>query len=192
MLHNNLISDAGNHGIHSLDGDTSTLSNNTVLSSANSGIMVSMSNPIIRDNIIVGGAIGINSSGTFPDSDYNTCWNNTMGSHVGCFPGPHDIVTDPMFVRGRYCCYYLSQIAAGESVTSTCVDSGSTTAALKNLTGYTTRSDDIGDEGQVDRGFHYPTSNPAIPCLSIPGLFILILLFLSVTRFPRHHSGKLL
>ncbi len=60
---------------------------------------------------------------------------------------------DPCFIAG----YYLSQIAAGQSVNSPCVDSGSADANAPSigLDTYTTRTDSITDAGIVDMGYHY-------------------------------------
>jgi hypothetical protein len=66
------------------------------------------------------------------------------------------IADDPLFAAGPLGEYYLSQAAAGQGVTSPCVDAGSDTAANLGLDSYTTRSDQAGDGGQVDMGYHYP------------------------------------
>jgi hypothetical protein len=63
-----------------------------------------------------------------------------------------NINADPLFVESHYS---LSQIAAGQSADSPCVDAGSNTAAALGLDEYSTRSDSVADTGQVDIGLHY-------------------------------------
>ena len=69
--------------------------------------------------------------------------------------GEGNIDAEPLFVTGPFGDYYLSQIAAGQAVDSPCVDAGSDTAANLGMDMYTTRTDEIGDGGIVDMGYHY-------------------------------------
>jgi predicted outer membrane repeat protein len=79
------------------------------------------------------------------------------------WPGTGNIKANPSFVTGPDGDYYLSQIAAGQPVDSPCVDAGSDTAANLGMDIYTTRTDQIGDAGIVDMGYHYPAvPNPDI------------------------------
>jgi hypothetical protein len=68
--------------------------------------------------------------------------------------GPAAMNDDPMFVGAPMGNYYLSQVAAGQAATSTCVDAGSDTAANLGLGTYTTRTDHVGDTGTADIGYH--------------------------------------
>lgn len=68
--------------------------------------------------------------------------------------GLNMVTKDPEFVAGNNGFYYLSQVAAGQSVESPCVDSGSMTAAQANLDHLWTRTDQAIDSGTVDMGFH--------------------------------------
>lgn len=71
---------------------------------------------------------------------------------------------DPLWVAGPDGNYYLSQIAAGQGVDSPCVDSGSDTAVALGMDAKTTRTDEVTDAGQVDRGWHYePAAAPVGP-----------------------------
>lgn len=70
--------------------------------------------------------------------------------------GTGNIHDDPLFVTGPQGYYYLSQIAAGQAVDSACVDAGSDTAAYLGMDIFTTRTDEVGDKGCVDMGYHYP------------------------------------
>jgi hypothetical protein len=63
-----------------------------------------------------------------------------------------NVNSDPLFTAS----YYLSQIGAGQAVDSPAVNAGSALATLLGLDQYTTRTDNLGDSGQVDMGFHYP------------------------------------
>jgi len=69
-----------------------------------------------------------------------------------------NINIDPLFVSG----YYLSQIAAGQDVSSPCWNAGSANANSPdiNLGGYTTRTDSVPDVGKVDMGYHYSAFTP--------------------------------
>ncbi|RJP21299.1 MAG: hypothetical protein C4520_09805 [Candidatus Abyssobacteria bacterium SURF_5] len=62
---------------------------------------------------------------------------------------------DPLFADGPLGDYYLSQLAAGQSADSPCVDAGSDTAEALGLDAYTTRTDHQQDGGMVDMGYHY-------------------------------------
>jgi hypothetical protein len=62
-----------------------------------------------------------------------------------------NIDEDPNFIAG----YYLSQIAAGQTVQSKCVDGGVVLASIVGMNKYTTRVDGVSDAGIVDMGYHY-------------------------------------
>ncbi len=113
--------------------------------------------------------------------DFKNCifWNNsdheitTQNSDVlieySCiqdgFPGEGNITSDPLFSDGPLGIFYLSQIAAGQSLDSPCRDTGDHPASeycycpmdLETcLSERTTRTDHINDLLTVDMGFHYP------------------------------------
>ncbi len=69
------------------------------------------------------------------------------------WPGLGNINADPLFVSGPEGDYYLSQIAAGQTQQSPCVDAGDPQSVM--ILG-TTRTDGVQDSGIVDMGFHYP------------------------------------
>ena len=74
---------------------------------------------------------------------------------------------NPLFVKGPFGNYYLSQLAADQTVQSPCVNKGSVSAAAVGMNQFTTRTDmgpDNYDSGIVDMGFHYPT-HPCCGCL---------------------------
>ncbi len=64
--------------------------------------------------------------------------------------GPGVFVADPRLVAGPNGSHYLSQIAAGQSVDSPCVDTGDPASPLFG----TTRTDLEPDSGVVDMGYH--------------------------------------
>jgi parallel beta-helix repeat protein len=68
-------------------------------------------------------------------------------------PNTNNIGVDPNFIAG----YYLSQIAAAQSLDSPCVDAGSDDANDPNIGmhTYTTRTDGVNDVNIVDMGYHY-------------------------------------
>lgn len=70
--------------------------------------------------------------------------------------GTGNVHSDPCFVTGPFGDYYLSQIAAGQAFDSPCMDAGSDTADNLGMDIFTTRTDEIGDAGVVDMGYHYP------------------------------------
>ncbi len=76
-------------------------------------------------------------------------------------------VSNPLFVTGRYGSYYLSQIAAGQTQQSICVDAGDKSASALGMNKFTTRTDgglDIFDAGNVDLGYHYPLIRGVSEC----------------------------
>jgi hypothetical protein len=101
-------------------------------------------------------------------------WNNVTESinpsatvSYSCVQGGHEgignIASDPLFMTGPGGAYYLSQIAAGQTVNSPCLDGGNPASPM--ITG-TTRTDQVQDAGIVDMGYHYPAVSP-IPALDV-------------------------
>jgi len=93
----------------------------------------------------------------------------------GGWTGPGNIDADPLFVSGPDGDYHLSQVAAGQGVDSPCVDTGQnlaaatcwpTTGGIECLSGFSTRTDGINDQGTSDMGYHYPALNPVSAWLS--------------------------
>ncbi len=95
-----------------------------------------------------------NSNGDYYESDTSTSYNfNSVADPNGNFN------KNPRFVSGDLGGYYLSQIDAGQSSNSPAINNGSDTAANLGLDTFTTRTNNGLDNGQVDRGYHYPDSN---------------------------------
>jgi hypothetical protein len=74
--------------------------------------------------------------------------------------GVGNIGADPKFVSEIISDYRLYQIMAGQTVTSPCVETGSTSAVNAGLALYTTRTDNVPDRGMVDMGYHYFVEQP--------------------------------
>ena len=71
------------------------------------------------------------------------------------YSGEGNIDVDPLFITGPFGDYYLSQSSAGQTFTSGCVDSGSTSSSSLGMNEKTTRTDSVTDSGTVDMGYHY-------------------------------------
>lgn len=110
------------------------------------------------------GNYGIGGKGS-PDVDFLNCcvWNNELGNYGG-WADPTgtsgNISTDPLYADSLY---HLSQITAGQSLQSPCVDAGHQPVTESWINGYTTRTDSIPDSLQADMGFHQPDSLQASP-----------------------------
>jgi subtilisin family serine protease len=76
-------------------------------------------------------------------------------------PESHNLSVDddPSFVTGPQGNYYLSQIDAGQTEQSPCVDAGSDEAHLLGMYKHTTRTDNGIDEDIIDMGYHYLLSS---------------------------------
>jgi hypothetical protein len=80
------------------------------------------------------------------------------------WPGAGNINTNPLFVTGPFGDYYLSQVAAGQTANSPCLDAGDPASPM--IIG-TTRTDGVQDAGIVDMGYHYPLSQAAHPDVTV-------------------------
>ena len=96
-----------------------------------------------------------NPNGDYYDSGTELVY--TGAGQVGSIPGGvANLYGDPLFTAGLFGNYYLSQILAGQASNSPALDNGSDTAANLHLNALMTRTDNVADTGQVDRGYHYP------------------------------------
>lgn len=98
-----------------------------------------------------------NSGGEYYDSGTRFVY---MGAgQVGSIPsGSNNLYGDPLFVSGDLGSYYLSQTSAGQSSNSPALNKGSGTSIGLGLNTYTTATNNMGDIGLVDIGFHYRRS----------------------------------
>lgn len=167
-----LVRDGGGIYIHA-DGMGGTVLNSTVTNCAH-GIFLGhgMGSLTAQNNNIVNcSGAGIACDPFYPgdpceESIYNNnSWSNgdNWAGALGDLTGINgNMSEDPLFVNGPLGNFYLSQIAAGQAVTSPLVDSG--TGSVSG----STRTDHVADSGQADIGFHYlltqdPPDTPPTP-----------------------------
>lgn len=113
-----------------------------------------MRNCIVWGNVAGGSGEQIAQSSRDPSFSCIQGWTGGGQGNTGA---------DPRFVSGPFGDFYLSQTAAGQTVQSPCVDSGSGWAEDLGLGDRATRSDGGPDTGVVDMGYHYPTPVPPPP-----------------------------
>jgi hypothetical protein len=145
----------GGGGMHT-DSDNPTLTNCTFTgnsaSSSGGGMENNNSSPALANCILWGNTA---PTGSQLHNDGTSSPSVTFSDVQGGWTGTGNINADPCFVAGPNGNYYLSQIASGQAFDSPCVDAGSDTAANLGMDLFTTRTDDIGDTGIVDMGYHY-------------------------------------
>ena len=73
------------------------------------------------------------------------------------------IDVDPLFTGGPMGCYYLAQSSAGQPTDSPCLDAGNDTATNLGLDTRFTRTDEVGDQGVVDMGYHCAAYDGSVP-----------------------------
>jgi uncharacterized protein (TIGR02145 family) len=115
---------------------------------------------------IANGSATMEGSGVYGGTLSNSIvYNNTGSPQVnsssvtysciqGGYTGTGNISADPLFVTGPEGDYYLSQLAAGQSQQSPCVNVG---APASPMFPGTTRTDGFPDIGLIDMGYHYPS-----------------------------------
>ncbi|MBI5116956.1 hypothetical protein HZA56_10835 [Candidatus Poribacteria bacterium] len=123
-----------------------------------------------NDSATVGLEIGLNSTSSF-DISFSDIEGGAEGVEIEAgstliWDAQSNITTNPMFATGSLGDYYLSQIAAGQSSNSPCIDKGDAMAADLGLDLLTTRTDQAGDIGIVDLGYHY-ASAPQLTGISL-------------------------
>jgi len=104
---------------------------------------------IIYDNFALQGTEIQNDSLTPPSITYSAVRGGYTGT--GNLSSPFSA----RFTTGSYGDYYLEHVAAGQSLTSPCVNAGSGSAKEAGMNNYTTRTDGVLDSGTVDMGFHF-------------------------------------
>lgn len=149
-------------------------------------VMFRTSSPVVLNCTFAGNSASGSGGGIFcwdessPSVTNCILWNNSPqqieASSESCNPvvsftdiqggyeGEGNIDSDPLFVAGQSGDYCLSQISAGQSQDSPCLDAGSSLSANICygvsfgeicMSGLTTRTDTITDADTVDMGFHY-------------------------------------
>lgn len=102
----------------------------------------------ILGSIITSNEIGLESDG-FAILERNDVYGNAQ-DYVGIEPGLTDISQDPLFSAGTRGHFYLSQLAAGQSQNSPCLDAADPAWSVDG----TTRTDHVLDTAAPDIGFH--------------------------------------
>ncbi len=185
VIKSNLLYKNGKSGISLSDNCIDNIiSHNTCFQNQENGVLIEAdsNNNELKDNIIVNNGLAgisvINSTNTA--NSYNDVWNNNP-NYQGVSAGEGEISDNPLFVdpdgeddilggnNGEDDCFCLSQVSAGQSQDSSCVDSGSGNSSDLGMEDKTTRSDNIGDSGIVDMGYHYNLASfPSLPSLPDP------------------------
>ncbi len=138
------------------NSDNNLIVNNTAYSNTTDGIRIdetSATTNVIRNNIVVANKeYGLRAAIT-QTHDHNLSWNNVISNWGGVLTmGATDVPTDPVFVTGPTGPepnFYLNP-------SSPAVNTGSQTAVAADFSLHTTRTDERGDQGIVDLGYHYP------------------------------------
>jgi Chlamydia polymorphic membrane protein (Chlamydia_PMP) repeat len=155
-----------------------TISDNTATYGA--GLHMLNANATVVNTILWGNSpyeIDV-QSGSPPDISFSNIYQDS-----GVYAGEGNINADPLFVDPTAYDYRLTQIAAGQSTDSPCVDTGNEPAdeiCFPSFQGQvcmdemSTRTDDGYDAGTVDMGFHYagdsaPTPTPTPSDCTITG-----------------------
>lgn len=129
-----------------------------------------------------------------PPGEFTITYSDVLGGD----PGTGNIDADPLFTSGPEGGYYLSNIEAGQPLTSPCLDTGGNLSEtvcytidgeVTCLDSLATRSDGVPDSWIVDMGFHYPSAAQPIqaPAITTWGVFCLItsLSWILVTKVRR-------
>ncbi len=143
------------HGTHLME--YLTVDSNSCLDDGSAMLLsyvegATLSSCIVTSNT---GNYGIDGKGS-PDVNFLNCcaWNNEPANYCGWVDPTGtfgNISTDPLYADSIY---HLSQIAAGQSLQSPCVDAGHQTVTESWINSYTTRTDSVPDSLQADMGFH--------------------------------------
>jgi hypothetical protein len=126
--------------------ENTTFSSNAISGSGFSGTTIlgsALYSGIVNNCILYGNTPSLQAS------DAYVAYSCVQG---GCW-GPGNISDDPLFVTGPKGDYYLSQLAAGQTQQSPCVDAGDPNGFVYLGT---TRTDTVPDLGIIDMGYHYP------------------------------------
>ncbi len=149
LIHDNEFAHGSVIGI--LDGSSPLLINNTIAGNTKPGVPSYIlqiwpnSSPQFVNCIIWNTTASLDPEHGEPS--FRNCDVRNQGDI-----GPGCIDANPLFVSGPEGNYYLSQVAAGQSADSPCLDAGDPGTASP---GGTTRTDGGPDAGVPDMGYHY-------------------------------------
>ncbi len=172
LISNCLIADNscdGNGGGIYCGGGSPDIRNCTIVDNVatewGGGIYIDYDSDTFLENCIIAGneaAVGdqyaLEHNYDFYDPELFISYSDVVGSvyiddYCDVITGPGVIHEDPLFTTGPLGSHYLSQVPAGQAVSSPCVDTGDPAGDL--IYG-TTRTDSVFDGGVVDMGYHYP------------------------------------
>ncbi len=155
IISNCLIYNNSYIGIFCLGITNPIISNCTIY---NNGIGIQndqhQSFPIVLNSILFANTV----AQIFPDSTPNI--SVSYSDIEGGYQGTGNINQAPLFTPGPEGNFYLSQIAAGQTQQSSCVNTGNPGASVPLGT---TRTDGVQDAGVVDIGYHYHGLIPSSP-----------------------------
>lgn len=155
------------------DNGVASIYNNTILDNSDLGSEgVVIQKGVSFKNNISNDVIQVNSPLALVEVSNNNCYGNEI-NYSGVLPGLGDtdwgfnlngtacdeyynISEDPQFASTLDQDYFLSHLAAGQTVQSPCVDAGSGQSSDYSLYPYYTRTDMILDSLEIDMGFHRP------------------------------------
>lgn len=129
--------------------------------SAQQSMPLTVVNTVLWDNVVSGGSQVGEDAQIAPSGAQYAINHSCVKGWTGLRGGTGNFGDDPLFTRGPLSCYYLSHTAAGFAADSPCVDAGDSLAVDLDLDSRTTRSDESGDAGTVDIGYHHPVSGGA-------------------------------
>ena len=159
FIHNNLIV-GNNMGIYCRYNEKATISNNTIINNAESGIINYYNTAVvltIKNNIITGNNNGINRAAGIYTTLYNNIWGNvTSNTNV---TGTNDISSDPLFLNPDAGDYRLASA-------SPCIDAGQPVAADNDPDGTRNNQGAFGGPGAADF-WPYPAGGPVVTDLSV-------------------------
>jgi hypothetical protein len=84
----------------------------------------------------------------------HSCFFENEGTD-GDINGNGNIYMDPLFVTGKRGDYYLSEMNAGQSADSPCLDAGKSTRYDHLFKKLTTRTDNVPDNNRINMGYHF-------------------------------------
>lgn len=180
-IRNNIIFSNAQHGIEVDDSNRVQVINNLIYANGTAGIRVGglrgSRSPVLRSNTLSQNswkdgspAMAISQSAwSGARVDYNIFYENAAVVDNSQTLPDTNLVANPLFVApsgpdgilgGNGFAdddFHLSQIGAGQAVTSAGVDQGPVTASSVGLDRRSTREDGVPDSGLLDWGFHYPS-----------------------------------
>ncbi|MBN1296401.1 right-handed parallel beta-helix repeat-containing protein [bacterium] len=156
-----LNNEASNGGGISAKNTKATIQNCTFVENSASGTGGGVYDYVDTEMLVIVNSIFWDNTPNQIMGDPEVSYCDVQGGYPG---GSYILNVNPLFVMGPRGSYYLSQMPAGQSFNSPCVDAGSCMASsvcfpvsdgLFRLSELITRSDEIKDSDVLDMGYHY-------------------------------------